>query len=317
MARNVEGINERDRSLIATITHIEGSRIVKRIANRLRPLLYSHYGRRSEPEFRSFESRNVMSIESATIAQLRRELAEQQTTMDALLKGFLPGAFPIVDDLAFDVLYRPAAAIENLGGDWYDVFALSDGRIAFSLGDVCGKGVESAVKMGQAKQALKVAASLQVEGATPIRVLEQTNRVIFLNDNEVQFTTAIYGVIDTASRTVTYACAGHHPPILAKASAPPRILPNHGFPLGVELELPDLIREHTFTYESGSLLVLYTDGIIEFTHDVDDGEAKLLRAARDAVEKRSRHPAKFIVESVLDGRPQRPDDIAVLTIFFR
>jgi hypothetical protein len=70
------------------------------------------------------------------------------------------------------------------------------------------------------------------------------------------------------------------------------------------------------TYESGSLLVLYTDGLIEYSHDAQDGEARLLRAARDAVTTKAQHPAKFIVESVLQEEARYPDDVAVLTIFF-
>ncbi|MGD0050630.1 MAG: PP2C family protein-serine/threonine phosphatase [Vulcanimicrobiaceae bacterium] len=254
--------------------------------------------------------------ESGTIERLRLELAAKQATVDALMEGFHIVGFPRVAGLAFDVLYRPAATIEQLGGDWYDIFTLPDGRVAFSLGDVCGRGLGAAVKMGQARQAIKVAASLQIHDPMPIAVLDQTNKVIFLNNNHVEFTTAIYGVIDTAARTVTYASAGHHPPILAKAGEQPTILPNHGFPLGVELNLPDLIREHAFTYESGSLLVLYTDGLVEFSHDVTVGEARLLKAARDAVSAKAQHPAQFIVESVLQEEPQHPDDVAVMTILF-
>jgi serine phosphatase RsbU (regulator of sigma subunit) len=254
--------------------------------------------------------------ELATIDGLRAELAAKQATVDALMKGFLTTDFPIVPGLAFDVLYHPAATIEQLGGDWYDIFTLPDGRVAFTLGDVCGRGLAAAVKMGQAKQAIKVAASLQINDPMPLAVLTQTNKVIFLNDHHVEFTTAIYGVIDTAQRKVTYASAGHHPPILAKHGEAPRVMPNHGFALGVEIDMPDLIREHEFVYESGMLLVLYTDGLIEFNHDADDGEARLLKAARDAVEARVRNPAKFIVESVLHDEPQHPDDVAVMTILF-
>jgi hypothetical protein len=61
---------------------------------------------------------------------------------------------------------------------------------------------------------------------------------------------------------------------------------------------------------------LYTDGLIEFNHDVDDGGARLLSAAREAVESKSTRPAKFIVENVLQSEPQYPDDVAVMTIFF-
>jgi serine phosphatase RsbU (regulator of sigma subunit) len=254
--------------------------------------------------------------ESARIQSLQLELAAKQATVDALMEGFLAVDFPDVDGIAFDVLYQPAAAIEQLGGDWYDIFTLPDGRIAFSLGDVCGRGLGAAVKMGQAKQAIKVAASLQINDPMPIAVLEQTNKVIFLNDHHVEFTTAIYGVIDVAKRKVTYASAGHHPPILAKAGEQPRIMPNHGFPLGVEINLPDLIREHEFIYESGTMLVLYTDGLVESSHDVGEGEVRLLSAARDAVNTKAQHPAAFIVESVLREEQVHPDDVAVLTIFF-
>ncbi len=80
--------------------------------------------------------------------------------------------------------------------------------------------------------------------------------------------------------------------------------------------MPDLIKEHEFTYESGSLLVLYTDGLIEYSHDIQDGEARLLRAARDAVMTKAKEPARFIVESVLQEESRHPDDVAVLTIFF-
>ena len=171
------------------------------------------------------------------------------------------------------------------------------------------------MKMGQAKQAIKVAAALQINDPMPIAVLDQTNKVIFLNNHHVEFTTALYGVIDTANRKVTYASAGHHPPILAKPGMQPCVLPNHGFPLGVELNLP-VIREHDFIYESGTLLILYTDGLIEFSHDVDEGEERLLKAARAAVEAKAPNPASFIVESVLQGEQLHPDDVAVMTIFF-
>jgi len=258
-----------------------------------------------------------MLIEEAPLIQeLRLELASKQAIVDALMKGFQKVDFPVVDGLAFDVLYKPMAAIEQLGGDWYDVFILPDGRIAFSVGDVCGRGPGSAVKMAQAKQAIFIAASLRLNDPMPIPVLDQTNQVIFLNNNHVEFTTALYGVIDTATRNVTYASAGHCPPILAKPGEDASILPNHGFALGVELNLPDLIREHSFTYEPGSLLVLYTDGTIESSHNMEEGEKRLLDASRDALVQDATSPAKFIVERVLREEPLYPDDVAVLTILF-
>ena len=124
----------------------------------------------------------------------RQTAVEANTHMvDAMMKGYLSKKFPTVRGLEFDTLYRAANVMEKIGGDWYDVFELPDGRIGFSLGDVCGHGVDAAVKM--------------------------------------------------------------------------------------ELHMPPRIRTHEFAYESGSMMVLYTDGLIEFDHDLLDGEDRLLVAA--------------------------------------
>jgi PAS domain S-box-containing protein len=244
-----------------------------------------------------------------------RQLAfeEKAHVLDVLMQGYLSKIFPVVEGLTFDALYRPANVAEKVGGDWYDVFALPDGRIGFSLGDVCGHGVDAAVKMGEAKQAIVVAASLG--DPAPEAVLRQANRVLFLNQPDVAMTTALYGVIDTVARTVTYASAGHHPPLMASLKGEAFALPNHGFPLGVEEVLPSLIRTHSFAYERGSMMVLYTDGLIEFAHDMDDAEKRLLQASTDALRCGAGHPAEFIADHVL--RTAKPtDDVAILTISF-
>jgi len=233
--------------------------------------------------------------------------------LDALMKSYLAKPFPAVPGLRFDSLYRVANTLEKLGGDWYDTFVLPDRRVGFSIGDVCGHGVEAAVKMGEAKHALFVAACL--DEATPVQVLERANEVLFLNNHHVSITTALYGVIDPARRTVTYASAGHHPPILVRAHHPAEVLPNHGFPLGVERKMPPFLREHSFSYQSGDMLVAYTDGLIEFNHDIFDGESRLLIAAADSVRHHAEHPASYIGNHVL-GDTTPLDDVAVLTITY-
>ncbi|MDQ6943438.1 MAG: SpoIIE family protein phosphatase [Candidatus Eremiobacteraeota bacterium] len=244
-----------------------------------------------------------------------RQIAVEANThmVDAMMKGYLSKTFPTVKGLTFDTLYRAANVMEKIGGDWYDVFKLPDGRIGFSLGDVCGHGVDAAVKMSEAKQAIFVAACLG--DPAPESVLCQANRVLFLNNHHVSITTALYGIVDVAHRTVTYASAGHHPPILARPNEQAEVLPNHGFPLGVEEHMPPRIKPHEFTYEFGSTMVLYTDGLIEFDHDLIDGEGRLLAAAAESVRCGAAHPAKFIANHVL-GDATPIDDVAVLTLSF-
>lgn len=79
---------------------------------------------------------------------------------------------------------------------------------------------------------------------------------------------------------------------------------------------PPLIREHGFSYEPGALVVIYTDGLIEFSHDIFDGEARLLIAAADAVRCKAHDPASFIGNRVLGDVTPR-DDVAILTLLFR
>jgi PAS domain S-box-containing protein len=249
------------------------------------------------------------------------DVDESQTRVDAnahvlnaLMQGYLSKPLPVVRGLSFDTRYQTANAMERPGGDWYDVFELPNGRIGFSLGDVCGHGIDAAVKMSEAKQAIFVAASLR--DPEPRSVLYEANKVLFLNNHRVSITTAVYGFVDTARRTVSYASAGHHPPILVRADGETEILPNHGFPLGVEEHMPPRIRTHQFEYESGSTMVMYTDGLIEFDHDLAKGEARLLAAAGEATRCKTETPAAFIASRVLRGVPSK-DDVAVLTISFK
>jgi PAS domain S-box-containing protein len=234
--------------------------------------------------------------------------------VDALMKGYLSKKWPSVAGVKFDTHYRSTNVLERLGGDWYDIFTLPDGRIAFSLGDVCGHGIDAAVKMGEAKQAIIVAACLG--DPAPGRVFEFANKVIFLNGHDVSMATALYGIIDTTRRTVTYASAGHHPPVLGRVGAKATVLPNRGFPLGVVLEMPPQVDAHEFTYEPGSMLVLYTDGLIEFDHDIFDGEARLLDAVDESIRLKAEYPAQFIVDCVL-GDALPVDDVVVLTVSFQ
>lgn len=159
----------------------------------------------------------------------------------------------------------------------------------------------------------------------PLAVLTQTDTVIFLNDHHVKFTTAVSGVIDTNSRKVTYAWAGHHPPILAKPGEAARALPNHGFALGVEQDLPHVIQEHEFRYEPRTLFVSYTDGPIESRRNGEEAESRFLiseRAARTFQEKailidrflgNARESARFGGTIGMPTEKQRVTAIANLT----
>jgi serine phosphatase RsbU (regulator of sigma subunit) len=227
---------------------------------------------------------------------------------DALQAAFVQKALPVIPNLGFHASYVPAGAEAQVGGDWYDAFELADGRILFSIGDVAGHGIEAAVIMSRARQAIISSALHELD---PAAVLSKANETIMLQ--EPKMVTAICGYINPATLQITYATAGHPPPVLAFRDADPYFLEHDGLPLGI---LPE-VRYRSFVAQAraGALLVLYTDGVIEHKRDLIDGERRLLEAAHFAVTENSGDPASSLQLAIFaDKLPV--DDVAIMTVSF-
>ncbi len=230
---------------------------------------------------------------------LRDLYAREHRIASALQTAFLPATFPECRGLAFSNVYNPAAEDANVGGDWYDVFTLTDGRVAVCVGDVSGHGLDAAVRMLRAREVVRAAA---IGDATPSRVLAVAARAI--GNESDQFITALFGVVDRQRGTFRYASAGHPPPALLQDGRS-RILPYGGMPLGIDSK-PEF-EDHTFDIGEGDVLALYTDGLIESTRDTVDGECRLLSLLDSGVTD-----AASIALGMLGERQQ--DDVAVATI---
>lgn len=223
-----------------------------------------------------------------------------------LQRAFLPAALPALIGIQLDAAYLPAAAEADLGGDWYDAFRLRDGRVVISLGDVAGHGLEAGVTMGLIRQAIRATA---YEGDRPDAILARAGRLLDLAE-EGGMATAIVGVLDPTTMTLTYAGAGHPAPLLASPNGEVKRLPVAGMPLGVrgassvthEIQLPP-----------GGLLVFYTDGLIEFERRPVEGEAALVETVRTVLGQGAPHPARRVLDRTLAGAAAH-DDIAVLTV---
>jgi serine phosphatase RsbU (regulator of sigma subunit) len=239
--------------------------------------------------------------------EARISYQNQKRIADALQTAFLNTHLPATPELDLHATYIPATSEALVGGDWYDAFELPDKRILFSIGDVAGHGLEAAIVMSRARQAI-IAAALHEND--PGRVLERANAAILLQD--ARMVTAICGYIDPATFEVVYATAGHPPPILARAGAPSIVLPHGGIPLGI---LPgETYRTFVAAAGTGAVLVLYTDGVTEFGRDPIAGERVLLEATRLAV--LAPDPAKAIERSMF-AAVTPSDDVAILTVTFR
>ncbi len=242
-------------------------------------------------------------------ASERARLYEQEHRVaETLQHAFLPATLPQIPGVTLHAAYRPGVRDTALGGDWYDVFQLPDGRIALSIGDVVGHGLHAAVVMGQVRQSIRAAA---LEDARPSRVLKRASEVLRLTYSAEGMATALFGVFAPATSTFTYASAGHPAPALIGEDREPAILESGGVPLGY-IGVQDPV-PHTLTLHAGTLLVFYTDGLTETARDPVAGEAALVDALRHEITAPSGNHAAAIVERILDAR-DATDDIAVITL---
>ncbi len=192
------------------------------------------------------------------------------------------------------------------GGDWCETFSLSDDVIALSIGDVCGHGTEAFPAMVATRQSIRDAAHL---GLDPAQILAAANRAICAFDPELH-ATAIFALLDTRNATVTFANAGHPPPLLVAPSGA-RFLTYAiaDLPLGIEIELLPALR--TASTVARTLLVLYTDGVTEHERKPIRGEAQLRHAACFAYRFQEPPTASGIEELMCLAVPNR-DDASIL-----
>lgn len=184
---------------------------------------------------------------------------EQRATLARTLRqALVPAELPGIDGLQLAAEYRPAHDATQIGGDFYDVVPLPDGRWAFSIGDVCGKGVEAAVLTGQIRQSLRTAGLVS---ADPVEVLDLANRAM-LSSHGSTFVTIVFGVLEILPDGVRIqlASAGHPPPLLLRGGEVTQI-ETRGMLLGI---LPSARFESTeLVLGAGDTLLLYTDGATE------------------------------------------------------
>jgi len=188
-------------------------------------------------------------------ARLSAALQHEHDVSVALQRSLLPKRLAEMVGVKVATRYLPAR--EEVGGDWYDVFELPRGRVGVVIGDVVGHGISAAALMGRLRTALH---SYAIEGHGPGRTLELVDRFVQSLD-ESAMATAAYAVFDTYTSVLHYATAGHLPPVVVSRSET-RVLdvtpapPLGAFPYG---RCP----EHELSLESGEILVLYTDGLVE------------------------------------------------------
>lgn len=214
----------------------------------------------------------AVAVHNARLFQRERREREKMSVevheARAIQQALLPRSSPYVPGFAISGRSIPAGAV---GGDWYDFIALDDGRWGLVLADVSGKGTAAALLMSATRGMLR---SLAETGEGPGEVLTRLNRLLVEDFPLGKFVTLVYAVLDPATRTLTFANAGHLRPLVVDSGGSRFLDTDRGMPLGlgfgsfseVEVRLPE-----------GSRLVFYSDGITEAMNQEEEeyGPARL------------------------------------------
>jgi len=179
-----------------------------------------------------------------------------------LQRDLLPSTVPEIAGYELAHSYRTA---NEIGGDYYDVATLPDGRAALVVGDASGHGMAAGLLMAIANAALKLAVEVDPD---PERVATLLNRVLFRTGDTRAFMTLFYGVLEPVSGTLRYVCAGHPFPLLRRSTGEVLELGTGSLPLGVRESLE--VAAHEVAVLPGDLLVLYSDGMPEAVNAAGD-----------------------------------------------
>jgi serine phosphatase RsbU (regulator of sigma subunit) len=263
------------------------------------------------PEERTFTDDDRITISALTSytasAVQRALLLEERVETARILQSALVTTLPEVAGLDLAARYRPAAAREQVGGDWYDALVMADGATALVIGDVVGHDMKAAADMGQLRTALR--AHLQAGDGSPSATVERLDRSL---DSLGIDALATLVVARVEGDRVRWTNAGHPPPLLVGPVGSVRWLETEASPpVGLA---PDLRRpEGEARLEPGSTLLFYTDGLVERRgEDIDDGLDRLARSAS----ARRHLPAGRLVDAILDDVlvGQLKDDVALLAV---
>ena len=237
-----------------------------------------------------------------------RRYEGERVIAETLQRSVLPETVPSMEGVRVAALYLPGSNAVDVGGDWFDTLTLSDGRLGFVVGDVVGKGVQAAATMAQLRNGMR---ALTLDQLTPAETVSKLN-LLLERYIDVPFATLAYLAIDPDTLAVTLASAGHPPPLVLAPDGTTQYLEGEGgLPLGVDSGVA--YTEHTEQLEAGSIVVLYTDGLVERRgRSIDEGLTALARAAEQA----PRDPDAFVDALVgeLLGAEARQDDVALLAI---
>src|SRR3954451_16124400 len=254
------------------------------------------------------EDENMLQLvaDRAALAIEHSRLYERELSMvETLQRSLLPDRLPTLPGLEMAARYMPGGPGADVGGDWYDGMLLEGGRIGLAMGDVVGHGLGAAALMGQLRNALRAYA---LDGHSPSAVVERLDHLVEeLEPGRME--TLLFVVIEPDLTAMRFASAVHLPPLVLSPDGEARYLDEvRNVPLGVAAGRE--YGEATAELEPGSILVIYTDGLVEERGTAIDRGLETLRKAVLSGPRDPEPLCDHIISTMLERRAPT-DDIAV------
>lgn len=260
------------------------------------------------------ESFNAMtgSVEGLIQEQRQRQSLENELAIAQQVQGQLfPQALPQMPGLTLAAVCRAARVVS---GDYYDFLTLGSNRLGFAIADISGKGISAALLMANLQAALR--SQIVLDGANwmqTAQLVSRLNRHLFLNTSAERYATLFYAVFDSETRLLHYTNAGHLPPLLVTGEKV-RHLEEGGMVVGLFDGCE--YQQGIIKVEPGSLLVAYSDGLIEPENVY--GEAFSIERLASEVVRNAAFPPQQLAEGLVQaaeewaGTPEQADDMTVI-----
>ena len=249
--------------------------------------------------------------EHAQLVDIQADLSVAREIQQAIL----PRAFDVKMHDAGEVdIFASMLAAKDVGGDFYDFFAIDDHRIGFTIADVSGKGVPAAIFMAVSRTLIKATG---LQGLPAEECMAKVNDILCGESVGSMFVTVFYGIYDVTTGAVSFANAGHNPPYILRADGTVEKLScSCNLVLGAVEGMP--FTGESLQLNAGDALVMYTDGVTEAENKNHDqfGESRLeaeLAELKGADSKQIVSGINAKVKEFINGAPQS-DDITQLVI---
>ncbi|MDP4938964.1 MAG: SpoIIE family protein phosphatase [Verrucomicrobiales bacterium] len=276
------------------------------------------FSQNDEEVFGSVAEQSSFALGSAIIhveAAEKRRFERELTQASEIQRVLLPRSAPALSDYEVAAEYKAARLVS---GDYYDYIRVDEDRYGIAIGDVCGKGIAASLIMAMCRSNLR---SRAPDNLSPASVLHSVNHSIFPDIREDMFVSLLYLIVERGSNEITMARAGHEPPILFRRSTGKiEVIEPPGLAAGID-EGPVFkrsVKDYRFKMDSGDILLLYTDGVIECENEEGDefGMDRLCRLIAENSERSSQDLVNFITAEVsqFSAGMAQTDDITLIAI---